>query len=134
MNFILGGDFNALLSMSEKKGGICPPIRTIQDFSSFVEDNNLSEIFLENGLYTWTNQHIGFLEIAERLDRFLFSQSWKLLSFSFKSEILPFAVLDHFPVQLLISKNNISQCPNRVSSFKFEHMSFRHPDFIMLLK
>ena len=29
MNFILGGDFNALLSMSEKKGGICPPIRTI---------------------------------------------------------------------------------------------------------
>ena len=42
------------------KGGICPPIRTIQDFSSFVEDNNLSDIFPNNGLYTSTNKHIGF--------------------------------------------------------------------------
>ena len=134
MNFILGGDFNALLSMSEKKGGICLPIKTIQDFSSFVEDNNLSDIFLDNGLYTWTNRRIGFLEIAERLDRFLFSQSWKLLSFSFKSEILPFSIPDHFPVQLLISKNNISQRLNRASSFRFEHMLFRYPNFIMILK
>ena len=90
MNFILGGDFNALLSMSKKKEGICPPIKTIQDFYSFVEDNNFSDIFPNNGLYTWTNRHIGFLEIAKRLDRFLFSQSWKLLSFNFKSEILPY--------------------------------------------
>ena len=96
MNFILGGDFNALLSMSEKKGGICPPIRTIQDFSSFVEDNNLSDILPMNGLYTWTNRRIGFLEIVERLDRFLFSQSWKLLIFSFKSKILPFSISRSF--------------------------------------
>ena len=133
MNFILGGDFNALLSMTGKKGGICAPIRTIQGFSSFVEDNNLSDIFPYNGLYTWTNRRIGFLEIAERLDRFLFSQSWNLLSFSLKSEILPFAISDHFPVQLLISKN-ISQRLNQASSFKFEHMCYKHPDFIMLLK
>ena len=45
MYFILGGDFSALLSMSEKKGSICPPIKAIEHFSWFVEDNNLSDIF-----------------------------------------------------------------------------------------
>ena len=90
--------------------------------------------FSDNGLYTWTNRHIDFLEIAKRLDRFLFLQSWNLLRFSFKSEILPFVGSDHFLVELLISKNNILQGLNRASYFKFEHMSFGHHYFIMLLK
>ena len=40
----MGGDFSALLSVSEKKGTISPPIKAIQHFSWFVEDNNLSDI------------------------------------------------------------------------------------------
>ena len=31
-NFILAGDFNAIVNLEENKGGICPPPRTIVDF------------------------------------------------------------------------------------------------------
>ena len=41
---ILGGDFNAILNQNEKIGGIFPPIKTIQDFAQFVENNDLMDI------------------------------------------------------------------------------------------
>ena len=43
-NIILGGDFNAIRSLNEKKGGIVPPPKTIEDFVTFIYDNELANL------------------------------------------------------------------------------------------
>ena len=48
-NFILAGDFNAIVNLEEKKGGICPPPRTIVDFQNFISDNQLIDIIHSQG-------------------------------------------------------------------------------------
>ena len=57
---ILGGDFNAILNQNEKVGGIFPPIKTIQDFAQFVENNDLMDIQPSNGKFTLTNRRSVF--------------------------------------------------------------------------
>lgn len=46
----------------------------MQDFVAFVHDNDLYDVVPQNGMYTWMNKRDGFLQIAERLDRFLIPQ------------------------------------------------------------
>ena len=53
---VIGGDFNALLSQSEKIGGIIPPHKMILYFNTFVDNNNLMDVQPLNGSFTWTNK------------------------------------------------------------------------------
>ena len=62
-NFILAGDFNAIVSHEEKKGGICPPPRAIVDFQNFISDNQLIDIIPSQGKFTWTNRRQGFYKL-----------------------------------------------------------------------
>ena len=43
-NIILGGDFNSIRSLNEKKGGIVPPPKIIEDFVTFIYDNKLADL------------------------------------------------------------------------------------------
>ena len=85
---VIGGDFNALLSQSEKTRGIIPPPKTLQDFNAFVDNNNLMDVHPNNGLLTWTNKRCGFANIATHLEKFLFSNDWKLSCSDISLEIL----------------------------------------------
>ena len=130
LQIIIGGDFNALLSQREKIGGIFPPPKTMQDFNYFVQNNNLMDVCPANGSFTWTNKRSGFAHIAARLDRFLLSQEWKLLNMVISSHILSVPGSDHFPISLNIKP---SFKPTEIqfhSSFKFERMWLRHPQFL----
>lgn len=76
---ILGGYFNAIINNSDKRGGIIIKAnRTMQDFQSFIEDNELYDVVPRNGFFTWnnrrigfTNIRIGFTNIVERADHFI---------------------------------------------------------------
>lgn len=70
---ILGGDFNAILNQNEKIGGIFPPIKTIQDFAKFVENNDLMDNRPSNGKFKWKNGRSSFAQVAARLDKFFLS-------------------------------------------------------------
>ena len=117
---ILGGDFNAILNQNEKIGGIFPPIKTIQDFAQFFENNDLMDIQPSNGNFTWTNRRSGFAKIAVRLDRFLLSHDWKLGNFYFHIEILSAPKFDHFPIFINIDQFASIDHNQHKSSFKFE--------------
>ena len=132
--FIVGGDFNGILSDDDNKGGISPHPRTIQDFLYFITNNQLLDVIPHNGSFTWTTRQDGFLQIAKRLDRFFISQSWKLLHISFNSKILAVSKSDHFPLLLNVQWKVSPQYRTFGSSFKFESMLFRHPCFEALLK
>ena len=122
------------MNQNEKIGGISPPLRTIEDFTNFVDNNGLMDIPPSQGMYTWSNRRDGFAQIAVRLDRFLLSQEWKLQHFQITSDILPYPESDHYPITLSLTKAaNINHYQGK-SSFKFECMWLRHPHFLQHLK
>ncbi|GLJ38540.1 hypothetical protein SUGI_0785320 [Cryptomeria japonica] len=68
---IVAGDFNALLDIDEKVGGLWKPSKVIDDFREFVSNCKLIDIIPKNGRFTWTNKRLNFANISERLDCFL---------------------------------------------------------------
>lgn len=73
---IIAEYFNAITSLEEKSSGIVPPPKVMADFSHFILTNALRDIQPKFGKFTWTNKRKGFLQITERLDRFLVSPNW----------------------------------------------------------
>lgn len=127
---ILGGDFNAILRLEDKKGGFGKVLQSQKDFCSFVERNSLFEIPISNGNFTWTNRRKGFGSIAEKLDRFFFKGNLSLFPYSLDSKINSGTGFDHFPVQLIFEGDKGPlRCP-----FKFEMMWFKDPHVLSLLE
>ena len=122
--WIIAGDFNPILDLSEKWGGIA----RLEPSSVLLRDNisalNLVDIKPSNGQFTWNNRRIGDSCIAERLERFMVSYFWVGGLWSSKSEILDWRGLDHWPIKLAISSNR----PPQKSPFKFQLMWLRDPD------
>lgn len=118
---ILCGDFNVILDIGEKNGGLKKINRNIQDLKDLVEDNGLVECATSNGTYTWTNKRRGFTRILERLDRFFISPCLLNDNFQIEALTLPISFSDHFPVNLEIKVN---EGPIK-TTFKFESMWWR---------
>ena len=122
--WIIAGDFNAILDLSEKRGGNA----RLEPSSIFLWDNmsalNLMDIKPSNGQFTWNNRRVGDRCIAERLDRFMVSFFWVGGLWSSSSEILDWRGSDHWPIKLVISSARLPQ----KSLFKFQLMWLRDPD------
>ncbi|XP_059066340.1 uncharacterized protein LOC131061549 [Cryptomeria japonica] len=122
--WIVAGDFNAILDLTEKRGG-----NTRLDPSSFLLRDNISALNLvdikpSNGRFTWNNRREGDRCIAERLDRFMVSYFWVGGLWSSSSEILDWRGSDHWPIKLVTSSARLPQKP----PFKFQLMWLRDPD------
>jgi hypothetical protein len=77
--WILIGDFNAILSSAEKKGGRNFGSPSHNFFVDFVHSNGLVDLGYSGNPFTWNNNRQGLHNIKERLDRGL---SIKIGSFS----------------------------------------------------
>lgn len=67
---IFRGDFNPITDLDEKRGGVFPNKRIMNDFGDFISDMSLFYCKSRNGVFTWTNMRRDFSQIAERLDPF----------------------------------------------------------------
>lgn len=67
---IMAGDFNALLELDDKEGGLRKSTQVMEDFRIFIDDMQVMDIVPKNGKLTWTNRRQNFSNISERLDRF----------------------------------------------------------------
>lgn len=123
---IVAGDFNALLDLEEKKGGLLMSNKVMEDFRDFVTTNHLFDVIPKNGKYTWTNRRANFARISKRLDRFLVGPFWMDPAFNLDSCILPLSLSDHFSVQLRSQEVN----KNYKGSFRFQRMWWRDKDFL----
>ncbi|KAL9680839.1 hypothetical protein QQ045_012619 [Rhodiola kirilowii] len=65
------GDFNALLSWKEKKGGNNKKGRSIREFNEFIASAGVNDAGFKGNSYTWSNNQEGENQIWERLDRCL---------------------------------------------------------------
>ena len=74
--WIIVGDFNAILYLSEKWGAnarLEPSFALLRDNMTTL---NLVDIKPSNGHFTWNNRRVGDRCIAKRLDRFMVSCFW----------------------------------------------------------
>jgi len=123
--WILGGDFNMIATIEEKKGGRCKINRDGTLLKDFIHHNWLIDIPTANGLFTWTNKRVAPLQIASRLDRFLVSDNAVHLGGEFTAHIIPFSGSDHWPIELHWNRpgNSIKR------PFRFEAFWLTHPEF-----
>ncbi|XP_057870796.2 uncharacterized protein LOC131077334 [Cryptomeria japonica] len=122
---VVARDFNTLLDLDEKKGGLRMTNKVMDDFREFVVRNHLVDVIAKNGQYTWTNRRVNFANISERLDRHFIGEYWMESSFQTEACILLVSLSDHFLVELKLSEGK----PKGLSSFKFLSMWWRDGEF-----
>eukprot|EP00253_Pinus_taeda_P013029 PITA_13029 len=130
VDWIIGGDFNLIRSLEEKKGGIRKSDSLMGRFNALIEDLRLVDIQTINGIYTWNNRRGGKNQIASRLDRFLVSESILNKDIFVEAQILPSLGSDHWPIKLEVDiKVRKGKRP-----FRFESFWLRDPSFIKKLE
>ncbi|XP_057871702.2 uncharacterized protein LOC131078076 [Cryptomeria japonica] len=127
---IATGDFNAILDIDEKVGGLRKPLKVMEDFRDFVSNCKLIDIIPKNGKFTWTSRRLNFANISERLDRFLVGERWISCNYSLETEIVPQIGLDHLPISLSIAQDTRS----KKNYFKFLSMWWWDEKFLDNLK
>ncbi|XP_028070850.1 uncharacterized protein LOC114273287 [Camellia sinensis] len=116
----LGGDFNEIRVMSERKG-CSRRERGMKDFNNFIESLELIDLNMHGRLFTWCNALDG--ERWSRIDRFLLDPVW-LERYKFKQWGLPRVISDHCPVLLMEDGRDWGPKP-----FRFINAWTSHPQF-----
>ena len=100
LSWILGGDFNIIQSLEEKKGGLRRMTQVNELFNQTIEDLSLVDLRTANSTFTWHNNRTGDRSIACRLDRFLISEDIMMGGGQLSAVVLPSAGSDHWPIRL----------------------------------
>ena len=128
--WIVGGHFNMIRIVDEKKGGIRTPDQNMETFNEMITEQRLVDIPTINGIYTWNNQRRGKNKIASRIDRFLLSEQIMNWDVFVEEKIMPAIGSDHWPIRLEIDiKKNLGKKP-----FKFEAFWLRNPQFLLKIE
>jgi exonuclease III len=101
-HWTIGGDYNLIRNLEEKRGGSRRLDQDTNDFNSLIDKLNLIDLEPTNGTFTWTNRRTGSHQIACKLDRFLISDSLMLEGMAMEASILNTHGSDHWPIQLWI--------------------------------
>lgn len=126
MPWIIGGDFNLIRTLDEKKGGIRRTNQFMDMFNDMIADQRLVDMLTINGIYTWNNRRGGKNQIASRLDRFLVYESIMNRDVFLEAKIMLALGSDHWPIRLVIDiKKNSGK-----KSFRFESFWLRNPHFL----
>lgn len=127
--WLLGGDFNAILSPMEKKGGTLGSLISMTDFQNFVAGVGLMDAGFVGNPFTWSNNQVGKKNIKARLDRVLLSDSWLERAPAIVIKHLMREPSDHSP--LLIYQSQVATGPSR---FVFQHMWLENENFKTIIR
>lgn len=100
--WVVGGDFNIITSLSEKKGGQRRIDRDSNYFKEFIEDTKLIDMKNVNGFFTWSNKCIGKPQVVPRLDKFLISEYLLMRVVNEETNILSYGRYDHSTMLLMM--------------------------------
>ena len=73
-NWVIGGDFNLISNLGEKKGGRISLYKFQEASSNFLSQIPMVDMETGNGWFTWNNKRGGNHLVASHLDRFLVSK------------------------------------------------------------
>lgn len=110
-DWLVGGDFNAILHVDEKIGGMQRNAWVLSDIQRFVQESNLIDLGYVGYSFTWNNKRQGRDNVKVRLDRFFTDPSWRIH--------YPNAVVSH------LQPGGSDHCPILLNSLvrveKFKH-------------
>lgn len=75
--WVIMGDFNAIVSNNEKRGGNEKGDWELRDFQQFIRSNQLIDVGYVGYPFTWNNKRAGGDNIRIQLDRALASSKWR---------------------------------------------------------
>ncbi|XP_057855881.1 uncharacterized protein LOC131065401 [Cryptomeria japonica] len=126
---IIGGDFNAILKVSDKRGGSNKLSVAAIEFVNRINRNSLMEIQIVDNTFTWNNRRKGFNNIEKKLDRFFIFGGLSNFNNTMEAEILPISG-SYYPIQLeILVEQGPKNCP-----FKFEQMWYKDENIFKLLE
>lgn len=105
--WIIGGDFNEILSSNEKEGGFVRPQSQINAFREAIDSCGLEDLGYEGDKFTWIRSKGSSLEIKERLDRFLANFKFKEMFKDINIKHLCMHNSDHKPIVASLSKDGL---------------------------
>ncbi|KAL5555044.1 hypothetical protein UlMin_037280 [Ulmus minor] len=106
--WLCAGDFNEILSNSEKIGGCSKPQRAIDDFRRAIDDCQICDLGFEGDPFTWCYNKPNDL-IFERLDIFFGNLEWVDHFPNTKVEHLEALCSNHHPLLLSFGNRMMSE-------------------------
>lgn len=100
MPWIVGGDFNKVLSLDDKLGGSGRRCGGMLDFQACLDGCDLQDLRWRGYQFTWCNNQMGDGRIEERLDRFCANSSWLALFDCWQVDHLYSIASHHSPIKL----------------------------------
>ena len=97
---MIGGDFNVISNLGEKKGGRRILGKYQEAFCEFLAQSPLVDLGTGTGWFTWNNKKGGEHLLASRLDQFLVSENIIHSTGEIVDDVLPIAGSDHWPISL----------------------------------
>ena len=97
--WILGGDFNSIVSLEEKRGGWARLGPASNLFQTQVDVLSIIDVKPSNGVFTWNNRQSGQETISEHLDGFLVFSYWVSSVLITSSKILDWRGSDHWLIK-----------------------------------
>lgn len=122
------GDFNEVLDVSEKVGGLPKDWKFLAGFREALDDCGLEDLGFCGPQFTWCNKREGVDLIMERLDRCTGSLDWKMLFPNFEVSHRDFWWSDHCPI-IMDCKDNLASNvdASRRRRFHFEECWVEDP-------
>lgn len=110
--WMIGGDFNAIRRVSEKKGGSARISGVCELFNGWFHRNHLMEPVFKGPQYTWSRGNL-----SKRLDRVICNEEWMMMNDEAEVFHLPKLNSDHRPVMFRCKKYNSAS--TGVKPFRF---------------
>ncbi|KAJ0967195.1 hypothetical protein J5N97_024112 [Dioscorea zingiberensis] len=121
--WILTGDFNAILSSEEHRGGPFDHYSLkSRHFNDFISHNHLFDLGFFGTPFTWCNNQNGLARRWARLDRFLANNEWVSKFSSYCNRHLPRTLSDHSP--MFLTAKFFSHHKRKI--FRFENIWFEY--------
>ncbi|XP_028082515.1 uncharacterized protein LOC114283844 [Camellia sinensis] len=118
----IGGDFNEVKSIGERKGCVRRDVG-MKDLGNFIDKIGGVDLPMLGRRYTWGSSQDG--DRWSRIDRFILNPEW-LESFRFKLWGLPRSLSDHCPLLLMEDERVWGPKPFRFINSWAMHTSFYH--------
>ncbi|KAL4339540.1 hypothetical protein GQ457_08G031650 [Hibiscus cannabinus] len=133
--WLLGGDFNEILTFSEKQGGNRKPHHQLTDFRECLLRNDLADCKPSRGWFTWMKSGSRTMPIRERLDRFIADNAWFLTFPTFRawSDYSPNSD-HHFILLDTVAPPHAPEARGKDSIFRFDDCWAREPDCISMVQ
>lgn len=115
------GDFNEMLSLSEKEGLRPSHSNRLDLFRELLNDMGLMDLDLKGNKFTWkSNPRDGFV-IREKIDRVLTNWAWRTQYPHALAISLPIITSDHAPIVLQLTPKNKSGVHFKYEAFWDDH-------------